>query len=77
MDKVNPTLRDLFKQLGLPCKDADIHAFIEHYKPIPETIKLHEMPSWTTAQATLLDEAIKNDSDWSYVADALDTLLRM
>tara|TARA_R110000772_G_scaffold15931_12_gene45777 strand:+ start:1353 stop:1586 length:234 start_codon:yes stop_codon:yes gene_type:complete len=76
MNKVNPTLKDLFKQLGLPNQDADIQSFIELHKPLSETMKLHQAPCWSAAQSAFLEEVISNDGDWSYLADELDTLLR-
>lgn len=76
MEKVNPTVNDLFKQLGLPNSDEEIRSFLERYKPIPETMKLHEVPCWNKAQSAFLEEIIKDDGDWSYLADELDALLR-
>lgn len=76
MEKVNPTLKDLFKQLGLPNKDEEVQSFIVRHKPLPQNMKLHEAPCWTSAQSAFLEEIISNDSDWSYLADELDTQLR-
>ena len=76
MLKTYPTLKDLFKQLGLPNNDEDIHSFIERHRPIPETMKLHQVPCWTPAQSAFLEKAIADDGNWSYVADELDTTLR-
>lgn len=76
MDKVNPTINDLFKQLGLPSSDVEVQNFIATHGPIAETVRLHEAPCWTTAQAAFLEQVIDDDGDWSYLADELDTLLR-
>jgi len=76
MEKVNPTLNDLFKQLGLPNSDEEIHHFLERYKPIPETMKLYQAHCWNQAQSEFLEQLIEEDGDWSYMADELDALLR-
>jgi hypothetical protein len=77
MEKPNPTVNDLFKQLGLPHSDEEVRLFIATHGPIAETVKLYEAPCWTPAQAALLQEIIEDDASWSYLADELDALLRM
>lgn len=76
MDKVNPTINDLFKQLGLPNSDGEVQAFISSHGPIADTVKLHQAPCWNSAQSSFLKEVIDKDSEWSYLADELDMLLR-
>ncbi len=77
MEKPNPTVNDLFKQLGLPHSDEEVRHFVATHGPIPDTVKLHEAPCWTQAQSALLQEIIDDDAAWSYLVDELDALLRL
>lgn len=58
MEEPNPTVNDLFKQLGLPDSDEEVRLFIATHGPIADTVKLHEAPCWTPAQSALLQEII-------------------
>ncbi len=64
-------LADLFRQLGLPDDPAAIEQFIGSHRPLPPGMRLCEAPFWTTSQAQFLRDDIRDDADWSVVADAL------
>ncbi|MAM71207.1 MAG: hypothetical protein CMP91_08715 [Gammaproteobacteria bacterium] len=76
MDKAIPSVNDLFKQLGLPSSDVEVEAFINAHGPIKDNVKLYEAPCWSSSQAGFLKDIIDDDSEWSYLADELDALLR-
>lgn len=66
----------LFEQLGLPGDNAAIRAFLKANSPLDQHLALADAPFWTTAQASLLREAISDDADWAEVVDALNLALR-
>lgn len=66
----------LFEQLGLPSEPAAIDRFIHSHHPLPLQLRLCEAPFWTHAQATVLSEMLRDDSDWAVVVDTLNTRLR-
>lgn len=65
------TLADLFRQLGLPDDPAAIDHFIHAHRPLAAGLRLCEAPFWTPSQARFLRDDIRDDADWSAVADAL------
>lgn len=67
---------ELFAQLGLPSRPADIAAFIQAHAPLAGHIRLEDAPCWSPAQATLLREEILGDADWAEVIDQLNLALR-
>ncbi|HLV78472.1 MAG TPA: DUF2789 domain-containing protein [Marinobacter sp.] len=76
MDTSQHSLSTLFEQLGLPSDKTSIEQFIAHHGPIlPETL-LYQAPFWTDAQASFLENGLKDDSDWAVIIDELDVLLR-
>jgi hypothetical protein len=76
MDTTLPSMTDLFTQLGLPAKPADIQAFIESHRPLAAQFALHEAPFWTSSQADFLREQVQEDADWAGIIDRLDGGLR-
>ena len=75
MESHTHSFSDLFAQLGLPCEESDIRAFINSHRPLPETMTLSEAPFWTPAQAQLIREQWKQDADWAEVVDQLNLAL--
>lgn len=71
-----PTLPNLFSQLGLPSDDKSIEHFISHHFPLEESTELTQASFWNEAQREFLQEAIRSDSDWAIVVDELNTMLR-
>lgn len=76
MELQEHTINSLFEQLGLDNTDAAITAFINHHKPLPSHVSLHEANFWSHSQAAFLQQAIADDADWANVVDQLDSMLR-
>jgi len=70
------SLNILFTQLGLPDDDASINEFVSSHRPLSADVPLELAPWWTPSQASFLSEAINYDSDWSGLADMLNSMLR-
>ena len=69
-------MKELFAKLGLPNSPADIDAFIERHRPLPQAEPLSKAGFWTEEQAAFLREARQPYSDWEEVVDELNCLLR-
>ncbi|BAP44443.1 DUF2789 domain-containing protein [Pseudomonas sp. 21LCFQ02] len=76
MELPNPSLPDLFAQLGLESDEASIEAFIANHS-LPDGIKLIDAEFWTPAQAQLLKEKLRSDDDWALVVDELNERLHL
>ena len=70
----NPSLAELFKQLGLSGEKMHIDRFIERHQ-LNSHSDLVTAIFWTSDQRNFLREAIAEDSDWSEVVDELASLL--
>lgn len=70
------TLRELFRQLGLPDELPAMERFIAEHRPLPRQVNLIEAPFWNQAQRDFLCQAIKQDADWVELVDQLDVRLR-
>nr|WP_136249457.1 DUF2789 domain-containing protein [Ningiella ruwaisensis] len=70
-----PTMADLFTQLGLESSDEAIESFIEQHKGLNETTYLHRAPYWNDAQVAFLKEALIEDAAWAEVIDELNARL--
>lgn len=68
-------MQSLFEQLGLASGTEQINHFIhEHNLTHGELIQ--DAKFWSPAQASFLQEAISDDSDWAELVDHLDVALR-
>jgi hypothetical protein len=76
MEETLHSMTNLFTQLGLPSRPADIQAFIEAHRPLAARFALHEAPFWTSSQADFLREQVQEDADWAGIIDRLDGGLR-
>lgn len=76
MDKPIHHFHDLFAQLGLPCDEQDIRQFLTTYSPLAGDIKLADASFWSPAQASFLQDALLQDSDWTELVDQLSEALR-
>jgi hypothetical protein len=76
MNTENFTMNTLFAQLGLDNTDSAIQYFIGIYAPLSEQVVLHKAKFWNSSQAAFLQQAIADDSEWSYLVDHLDSLMR-
>jgi hypothetical protein len=69
-------MSSLFAQLGLPSEPAAIESFIASHSPLPESVRLHNAPFWTPAQAAFLRDEFLEDADWAEAVDELNVRLR-
>ena len=67
---------DLFKQLGLPCGETAIAAFLKQHRPLNDDILLEDAPFWTPWQSSFLKEQLANDAEWAVLVDQLSLALR-
>ena len=68
---------DLFDQLGLSSRPADIADFINRHRPLKGQVLLADAPFWSTGQAQFLREEMQRDEPpWSELIDQLNTALR-
>lgn len=76
MDKPFESLRDLFKQLGLPDTCSEINSFIQSHAPLNESIPLAEAAWWLPDQREFLRDELIKDADWAEAIDLLNSQLR-
>lgn len=76
MNKPFESLRDLFKQLGLPDKCSEIESFIKSRAPLDESILLADAPWWNQDQKDFLQDELIKDADWAEAIDQLNNQLR-
>ena len=76
MDRSSHTLACLFAQLGLDNSDEQIIQFIKKNRGIADEVAIHEAKIWNSAQASFLQEALAEDSDWAEIVDSLNAQLR-
>lgn len=76
MNKPFESLKDLFKQLGLPDKCSEIESFIKFHAPLDESILLADAAWWSPVQKDFLRDELLRDADWAEVIDLLNNLLR-
>lgn len=74
MDTCEPSMVNLFRQLGLPHGDGDIENFISRHH-LEQTQKLADATFWTPEQARFLREAWGDDADWAVIVDELNVML--
>ena len=67
---------DLFRQLGLADRPAEIAAFLARHRPIPARMALADAPFWSAVQSRFLREGIADNADWAQMVDTLDASLR-
>jgi hypothetical protein len=76
MNKPFESLRDLFKQLGLPDKCSEIEFFIKSHAPLDKSILLADAPWWNQDQKDFLRDELVKDADWAEAIDQLNNQLR-
>ncbi len=74
MDTSTHDISALFAQLGLPNDEPSIQRFI-HTHRLSEGTAIAQADFWNPAQASLLKDALQEDSDWCDAADQLACLL--
>ncbi len=70
-----PTMRDLFVQLGLDASDQSIEEFIEKHRGLNDSRHIEEAPFWNDSQADFLKRALIEDAEWAEVIDQLNVQL--
>lgn len=74
MITTEPTMTNLFLQLGLEEGEAEIAEFIRSHQ-LPTEVALGEAPYWNDAQRAFLVEQLKADAVWAMVVDQLNEAL--
>lgn len=70
-----PTMEDLFEQLGLDSSSEAIDAFIAKHKGMNDSRYIERAPFWNDGQRAFLEEAIEEDANWVVVIDELNAQL--
>ncbi|MEG3768388.1 DUF2789 family protein [Alteromonas sp. 14N.309.X.WAT.G.H12] len=70
-----PTMEDLFTQLGMNNSPEAIFEFIEKHRGMNSFRHIEEAPFWNDSQATFLRTAILEDAEWVEIIDQLNTQL--
>lgn len=70
-----PSMQDLFGQLGLDNSDDAIDAFIEKHRGMNPSRHIEEAPFWSDAQKSFLRSALEDDAEWAEVIDQLNAQL--
>ena len=75
MEKPLHSVRELFKQLGLPADVEAIERFLAEKTPLLPGTLLANASFWTADQRIFLEEEWLRDADWVSTIDLLNTLL--
>ena len=73
---MNPTLPELFKQLGLASDGESIALFLASHRPLSAATRLEDAAFWTPGQSHFLKEQWVNDAEWAALVDQLNLALR-
>ena len=76
MNFSNPSLSDLFGQLGLEADAKSIDAFIDKHKGLAHHIHIEDAPFWSQAQASFIQCSLTEDAEWAELIDQLNNRLR-
>lgn len=74
MITTEPTMTNLFLQLGLEEGSDEIAQFIQAHQ-LPAEVALGDAPYWSDAQRQFLVEQLKADAPWAMVVDQLSEAL--
>ena len=69
------SVKELFKQLGLPADVEAIQQFLSEKTPLQPGTLLANASFWTADQRIFLEEEWLRDADWVSTIDLLNTLL--
>ncbi|MCW8108236.1 DUF2789 domain-containing protein [Alteromonas ponticola] len=70
-----PTMQDLFEQLGLDSSDESIEKFIEKHRGLNDSRHIEEAPFWNASQSEFLKRELIEDAEWAEVIDQLNVQL--
>ena len=74
MITTEPTMTNLFLQLGLPAEKHEIADFIRMHQ-LPEDVRVSEAAFWNEGQRQFLREEWVEDADWAIVVDEFNEAL--
>lgn len=74
MNTSEPSMSNLFRQLGLPYGEEDIENFISRHH-LDQEQKLADAAFWSPNQARFLRDAWGDDADWVVIVDELNVRL--
>ena len=74
MITTEPTMTNLFLQLGLDASEQGIARFIESHQ-LAADVLMADAPYWNDAQRQFLAEQLKADAVWAVVVDQLSVSL--
>jgi len=74
MITTEPTMTNLFLQLGLDESEQGIADFIKGHQ-LPTEVSLGEATYWSDAQRQFLVEQLKADAPWAMIVDQLNEAL--
>ena len=74
MITTEPTMTNLFLQLGLDASEQGIARFIESHQ-LAADVLMADAPYWNDAQRQFLAEQLKADAVWAVIVDQLSESL--
>lgn len=74
MDETEPTMTNLFLQLGLDADEQAIARFIGAHQ-LPAETHIAEAPHWNDGQRQFLAEQLKADAKWTTIIDQFNESL--
>ncbi len=74
MNTTEPTLSNLFEQLGLDADEQAIDQFIQSHQ-LAAGVALADAHFWNVGQRQFLAEQLKDDAQWAEIVDQLNESL--
>jgi hypothetical protein len=74
MITTEPTMTNLFLQLGLDASEEGIALFIREHQ-LEADVLVADAPYWSVAQRQFLGEQLKADAHWAMIVDQLNEAL--
>ena len=74
MITTEPTMTNLFLQLGLGASAEGIAQFIKSHQ-LPTAVSLGDAQYWSASQREFLLDQLKSDAPWAVIVDQLSTSL--
>ncbi|ROR23142.1 uncharacterized protein DUF2789 [Comamonas sp. BIGb0124] len=74
MNSADPTMTNLFLQLGLDAEPETIAEFIQSHQ-LPADTLIADASFWSDAQRQFIAEQIKADAPWALIVDQLNEAL--
>ncbi|QPG06754.1 DUF2789 domain-containing protein [Salinimonas marina] len=70
-----PTMEDLFQQLGLDSDEKSINEFIQKHHGMNDSRHIERAPFWNDSQRAFLQQALDEDAEWVMIIDDLNAQL--